>query len=336
MKPKSDIRLWNFDYLKFFCVLWVILTHSDFTDDQREMFLFPYMIDMAVPIFMIITGYMSSLSIEKRQIKITRQYFTSGTALRKIQAVLLPFVFAYVLEVFIYLAFFDVSINKYFLLELLKYDNMGPGSYYTPVLIQLLLLFPIIYFFYIKKPVVTSIVVVATEVIFEVYKTSSDMPIEIYRLICLRYIVCILLGIILYHNRECLRNKIYYLVAIPSIAFIYVVSYTEYETYVFDAWITTAMPTNLWAFVLVLLGINYFKKLPNMLHKVVTRIGRGTYYIFLTQMVWFSFELDKNISSLTVAVLLNIFVCISGGLLVETIANKTKKIMCNKKIKIKE
>lgn len=333
MKPKSDLRLWNFDYLKFFGVLWVILTHSDFTDDQREIFLFPYMIDMAVPIFMIITGYMSSLSIEKRQIESMRQYFTSGTALRKIQAVLVPFVFAYVLEVFIYIAFFDVSINKYFLLELLKYDNMGPGSYYTPILIEVFLLFPIIYFFYIKRPVITSIVVVAAEVLFEVYKISSDMQIETYRLICFRYIVCVLLGIILYHNRECLRDKIYYLISMPSIAFIYVVSYTEYEPYVFDEWISTSMPTNLWAFVVVLLGINYFKELPNMLHKGVTRIGRGTYYIFLAQMVWFSFELDKNISSLTVAVALNMFVCISGGLLSETIVNKTKKFMYKKKQK---
>jgi len=331
MKSKSDVRLWNFDYLKFFGILSVILTHSDFTDDQREMFLFPYTIDMAVPIFMIITGYMSSLSIEKRQIESMRQYFTSGIVLKKIQAVLLPFVFAYVLEVFIYAVFLDVSINKYFLLELLKYDNMGPGSYYTPILIQVFLLFPIIYFFYINRPVITSIVVVATEVLFEVYKTSSDMQIETYRIICIRYIVCMLLGIILYNNRECLRGKKFYLIAIPSIAFIYVVSYTEYEPCVFDRWINTAMPTNLWAFVLVLLAINYFKQFPNMLHKVVTKIGRGTYYIFLTQMVWFSFELDKNISSLTVAVFLNLFVCISGGLLVETIAKNTKKLTRKKK-----
>ena len=54
------------DIIKGICILFVIITHYQWTNEQRLMLLFPFWIDMAVPLFMIFSGYLSALSFYKR------------------------------------------------------------------------------------------------------------------------------------------------------------------------------------------------------------------------------------------------------------------------------
>lgn len=54
------------DVLKGICVIFAIITHYEWSDNQRLLGLFPYTIDMAVPIFMIISGYIMSNSYIKK------------------------------------------------------------------------------------------------------------------------------------------------------------------------------------------------------------------------------------------------------------------------------
>ena len=56
------------DLLKGAAILMIIVTHYDWTPEQRNFFLFPYVINMAVPILMVITGYVYSMSISKQHI----------------------------------------------------------------------------------------------------------------------------------------------------------------------------------------------------------------------------------------------------------------------------
>lgn len=55
-------RYTNLDVVKGICILMAIFTHYDWSDKQRILLLFPFWIDMAVPVFMVITGYVSALS----------------------------------------------------------------------------------------------------------------------------------------------------------------------------------------------------------------------------------------------------------------------------------
>lgn len=50
------------DLLKGVAILMVIVTHLGFTADQRKYFAFPFWIDMAVPVFMMLMGYVMSMS----------------------------------------------------------------------------------------------------------------------------------------------------------------------------------------------------------------------------------------------------------------------------------
>ena len=44
------------DYLKAICVIFVCYTHCIHSESFRQLFIFPYFIAMAVPIFMLISG----------------------------------------------------------------------------------------------------------------------------------------------------------------------------------------------------------------------------------------------------------------------------------------
>lgn len=53
------------DIIKAFCILFVIITHDSISDSFRLKTLFPFWINMAVPMFMIISGYVYAISFEK-------------------------------------------------------------------------------------------------------------------------------------------------------------------------------------------------------------------------------------------------------------------------------
>ena len=61
-------RLYCIDILKGICSIFVIITHYNWQETERLKFLFPFWIDMAVPVFMIISGYLYAKSYKKKEI----------------------------------------------------------------------------------------------------------------------------------------------------------------------------------------------------------------------------------------------------------------------------
>ena len=67
MSEKFD-RQTVLDVLKGICIIFVVIAHYGWDKEQKLVGLFPYIIDMAVPIFMIISGYVFSNSYLKKGI----------------------------------------------------------------------------------------------------------------------------------------------------------------------------------------------------------------------------------------------------------------------------
>lgn len=55
----------SLDFLKGISIIFIIITHFSWTNLERLSFGFPFWIDMAVPIFMLVSGYTQALSCEK-------------------------------------------------------------------------------------------------------------------------------------------------------------------------------------------------------------------------------------------------------------------------------
>ena len=127
------------DYLKAICVIMVIITHYDWSDKSTPFF--TMLINMAVPVFMIISGYNFAMSNKKKTNGKFRKMYEWRFLKSKLIRFLVPFFTVCLIEIAI-LAVEDKNINPFRIFVLGAY---GPGSYYVPIMIQLLVIFPVIY-----------------------------------------------------------------------------------------------------------------------------------------------------------------------------------------------
>ena len=133
------------DYLKAFAIIAVVITHCDFVGAQRSHVIFPYLIGMAVPVFMLITGFNYANSCVNKKIATLFEQYNLKLILKRLLRIVIPFAIVFFLE--------------YFLISGMKYQKLatvfinggyGPGSYYFPVMLQVVLFLPLVYFV-IKK-----------------------------------------------------------------------------------------------------------------------------------------------------------------------------------------
>lgn len=86
------------DFIKGMCMIFVIITHSSFTIQQRRNYLFPFWIDMAVPILMIVSGYVCSLSIKSKNSYCSLEIITPSYIIKRSLRLTIPFSIAFMVE----------------------------------------------------------------------------------------------------------------------------------------------------------------------------------------------------------------------------------------------
>lgn len=86
------------DVMKGMCILCVVLTHYTWTQIERNKFLFPFWVDMAVPVFMILSGYVYAKSFANKKISSFEDAYESRRIIVKVERFLVPFTMMYILE----------------------------------------------------------------------------------------------------------------------------------------------------------------------------------------------------------------------------------------------
>lgn len=203
-------RLVAIDYLKAVAIVLVIITHS-ISQETRLKYYGPFWIDMAVPIFMIISGFTYSMSADRHQIKTLHQWFCWKAIAPKLQRIALPYFITIIIETTVFMIFSPKSI-KYLLIGYIT-GGWGPGSYYFPILIQLIVMFPLIFLVFKKIPVVAVVLSFVVHLSFDIVSNTllADWPYIdwLYRLLIFRYNAFIVTGIALYCYREKIFEKKY-------------------------------------------------------------------------------------------------------------------------------
>ena len=101
---------------------------------------------MAVPIFMIISGYVYSLSFQRHDVNcISKAYGVKNTLTKSIRYTI-PFAVIFIVEIIVYIIKSGKIDDPISILYIFLRGADGPGSYYYPILIQFIFLFPIIFF----------------------------------------------------------------------------------------------------------------------------------------------------------------------------------------------
>ncbi len=122
---------------------------------------------------------------------------------------------------------------------------VGHGSYYYPVLIQLVFIFPVIYFIIRTKAERGLILCFIINFVYEVLKWAYGIPEDSYRLIALRYVFVIAVGVFA-QNGVVLKRRYGIITAGLGAMFIVIVKYIGYEPSIVSYWTGTCAIASMW------------------------------------------------------------------------------------------
>lgn len=270
------------DFLKGIAICMVIITHYEWTELERHNFLFPYIVDMAIPIFMILTGYTYSLSNEKHCINTLEDAYSWKNIRARFIRYTVPFFILIIWELFDsrIAIVFDNPLD--YVAWILRGTD-GPGSYYYPILLQLILVLPILNCCFKKWGGCGALIACfIANLTYELMRWAYAMNAECYRLLVFRYIFVVGAGIYTYKGYR-LKRYTSIIMVLAGAVYIFAVNFTYYHPVVLSFWTNT----NLISVMIVIPIMNWLLKYPNISFKPLELVGRASYHIFLVQMVYY-------------------------------------------------
>ena len=203
----------------------------------------------------------------------------------------------------------------------------GPGSYYFPIMIQFIFLFPVIYFVISKYKTKGLIISGVLNISFEIFKNIINMNVDLYRLLVFRYIFIIAFGAYVYIEDDKRKlNIINVLLFLIGIVFNILITYNFYSPIIFNCWTSTCM----FASFLICFVVSMCIERVNIKSKCIELVSDSSFNIFLVQMVWFKFGQSifcDTINNLFLRLLLSVIVCVIVGIIFRYIEKPiTKKI----------
>lgn len=98
----NEKRSSTIDFIKGISIIFVVICHFNFSDSEYKRIFGAFWLDMAVPVFMMVTGYTSSLSFKKHKIDSIEKAYRLNIIIRKILKYTLPWFAAFLFELFYY------------------------------------------------------------------------------------------------------------------------------------------------------------------------------------------------------------------------------------------
>lgn len=333
LKGKEDFMTNNYeklskrnnllDFIKFVAILLVIITHESWNKSQKNSFIFPYIIDMAVPFFLLISSYLRTAKIDKQGL---RKTFCTDKIIKTFVKLLLSYFIVITIELLTIILINKFSGNN----GLINYTSIkslfiwtitggsGPGSYYIPILIQLIPYFLIIYFLFKKNITAGLITSFFINIVYEVLVYLTNFNPQLYRILIFRYTLLIGFGIYLYLKKKSEKHNNFFEYIMLIIGLIYVTSNHYFVHFpLFQDWKSTSMLCAPYAYASLYFLMKYFSK---MKYTFFCQIGKASYHIYLIQMFYYAFRkfiISKfiTINSVFITLPISIILCIGFGYL---------------------
>jgi peptidoglycan/LPS O-acetylase OafA/YrhL len=328
-------RNYFIDILKAICMIFIILDHYSMWDDLRLLLLFPYWITMAVPILMILSGYVYAMSFERHSIHTLRAAYQPMQLLGRLLRFAVPFLIAYVLELMV------SSLSNGFstIIGIWGHDFLmggwGPGSYYTPVMIQFVFVFPLVFVLIKKYDHIGLLLCGIFNACFEIFQRWIQMGGTCYKLLLFRYLLLIAFGCYLFIGKHRIPKWAHVTAFFVGAVFIFLYNYADYEPYILVYRTGTSMIAVLFIMPLVA-GFLRSDRLAQLRCRPLEAIGKASYNIYLVQMVYFNYIADRVYAlgfPIVWANLINLAFCLLGGivfyLIEHKITNKIQSIFIN-------
>lgn len=320
------------DIIKGLMILFIITTHFRFAYPEDYMkFGFFYWIDMAVPVFMIITGNLMAVNSEKRNISI-RQAYLPETLITKMMRFLIPFIPVVLIEVPIL-----ITVKSYGVYDVIKCiieGGYGPGSYYTPIMIQMIFLGPLIHYIIKKYDVWGFVICYIITGVWEAISYSCGIGNNWYRLLAFRYISLFAFGCFIAIGKKKLNGVVLTVMFIIGVVWQTLLNYVPLQPpFMNNAWARVNLYSSLFVLPIMYILIKKYSE-SGINVPVLQELGKASYNIFLVQMLFYGcgpaqiiYKLVGNeIAQFGICILS----CISIGYVYYRIENPITKIIVEK------
>ena len=307
-------RVSTFDVLKGLCILMVIFTHYQWTAAQNLRYLFPFWLDMAIPLCILMSGYLFSKSYQRRIADSTHPGFRliEGSVEWGIRFTI-PYIVACAAELAFMVALEDYETGTSLSLPMtFLTGGVGPGSYYYPILLQLAFFAPFVFVLIRKFGGTGLLICCAVNVFFELLKWKVGMSSWIYRIHAVRYMMLFAFGFYFAQGGRLSRAQSICMVVIGLIS-VYMNSYKNITLFFITYWRTTSFITTLH-----IIPLFYWLLDKPLKCGILERIGRASYNIYLVQMIYYQYRSGWLYSIITQPIcqlVFNLVICVCVGLL---------------------
>lgn len=198
------------------------------------------------------------------------------------------------------------------ILKLFLTGGVGPGSYYYPVLLQLVFIAPVIFLLIEHYHKAGLMICCIFNVTYELVKWKCGMSAELYRLLAFRYVMLFAFGSYFAEGGKFSSAQSICLAAAGLVS-VFLNAYRNITLFFITYWRTTSFATTLHVIPLF-----YWLKSTQFKCGFFERIGKASYNIYLVQMVYFAFFagwLYDRIPYTILRLVINLVLCVCMGLL---------------------
>lgn len=309
------------DFLKVIAIIFIIITHDPWSVSNGKLPLFVFVVDMAVPIFMIVSGY----NYANGKHGVIKDEYKLCHILKRLKRFLLPYIIVVFGEVVLLL----VIKNKEYTVAALLLDivkgGYGPGAYYTPIMFQFVFLVPILWYIYNRYGIYSIFII---NLFYELLYTIMGFSEGIYQFCFIRYLFLVSLGFEM-KKREDKENKLIAILFVIGFCYLISTSYL-YEPIIFKRWTTTSMMSGLYLGPILLIGRKLFDKsgIQSKRNNILIFTSNATFHIYLVQMVYYYIGVQRIFGGMptSIRICLSVLVCLFCGNIFYGVMNKIKSV----------
>jgi len=301
------------DVLKAAMIFLVIFDHFVYWDIKRQIGAALWE-RISIPVFLVILGFNMGLSFKGQGDTTLKQLYSWSYFKKKILRYIVPFAILYAASTFIGLFMYGFDFELMYNIQYTNTDHgfinlfylympfWGPGNWFIPVLFQSILIVPLLYWCFTKKPVLTLILTFVTEIIMQLivffakigYPYSSWEEVYVYTLFAssiLYYLSAVGLGLWFSSGHKLTAKRNILIWVLLPISLWYIIAYQFFDfRFMIGGERFLRGDYNLLVFpysaFLVLVALQLLPKVSKgKISRTISLIGKSTYHILLTQIL---------------------------------------------------
>ena len=174
----------------------------------------------------------------------------------------------------------------------------GPGNYFLPLLVQFVLLSPLVFWGYMRRPRLTMLTLFGCNLAFELLAPNLALfeTKFLYSACVLRYGAAIALGIWIADDESFASCRNWFVLPYAVVGFLYILASqtTAFALPFLPDWGTQNLVSFGWALFLTLVLLKGLRvvSLPPRWSSGLCRVGQASYEIYVFQIAWFSLALS--------------------------------------------